>query len=193
MSARICAIHGIFVALAAVATCGWLAADAPVFGQQPYRPAAWTRFEEPAPIYETNPLASEPSYQPPWQFVPPGSGGAGYLRTNTGQMFRIVPFGSDFQPANDGSATETEMPPIAAAMEEHAAAATVASGTAGGESGAAEQDNGTNPATNARTVIFDNMFYALDGDNAINTMYLRLKYPTFGGKGSFMAEIPFNF
>lgn len=63
-------------------------------------------------------------------------------------------------------------------------------GAAGGGAGG-EQDNGTNPAQNTTTFIFENQYYTLDGGNRINTSYARLKFPVYGGRGSVLFETPF--
>lgn len=63
------------------------------------------------------------------------------------------------------------------------------SGPAGG--GAAQEDNGTNPAKNTTTFIVSDEYYTLDGGNRINTTYARLKFPVYGGRGSLLFETPF--
>ncbi len=66
----------------------------------------------------------------------------------------------------------------------------------GGGSGGADgqQDNGTNPAQNARTLIVSNEFYQLaDTGNKINTTFARFKLPIVGGRGALLFEMPFNY
>jgi hypothetical protein len=56
-----------------------------------------------------------------------------------------------------------------------------------------EENNGTNPAQAARTFIVSNEFFSLRGGNEINTTYIRMKIPAFGGRGSLLVEAPFVF
>jgi hypothetical protein len=64
---------------------------------------------------------------------------------------------------------------------------------AGAADGEAQQDNGTNPASNARTVIVRNECSNLEGGNRINTTYLSLKFPCLDRRGALIVEVPFNY
>jgi hypothetical protein len=66
-------------------------------------------------------------------------------------------------------------------------------GTAGGAGGEADEDNGTNPAQNTRTVMVTNECYNLDGGNRINTTFLRFKFPMLERRGALIVEIPINY
>ena len=61
----------------------------------------------------------------------------------------------------------------------------------GGGDGGNQQDNGTNPAVNLTTFILSNEYFTLEGGNRINATYARLKFPTFGKRGSVLFEVPF--
>ncbi len=58
--------------------------------------------------------------------------------------------------------------------------------------GGGQQDNGTNPAQNAKTAIIANEFYHLDGGNEINTVYVRLKFPILEKRGALLIEVPYK-
>lgn len=60
----------------------------------------------------------------------------------------------------------------------------------GQASGGGQEDNGTNPAQNITTFILTNEYYTLEGNDRINTTYLRYKFPTFGKRGSLLFELP---